>query len=89
MSNRWFAGWETQFTVGEISRLVSSLGFKIIDIYGRYHLRNIDRIQERLLKKKILPQSIEDAYYKLISSIENSPIGPRTAFSLGIISQKL
>jgi len=32
--NRWFAGWETQFTVGELERLVRESGLDVVRSYG-------------------------------------------------------
>jgi SAM-dependent methyltransferase len=32
--NRWFAGWETQFTVGELERLVRASGLEVVRSYG-------------------------------------------------------
>jgi len=33
-ANRWFAGWETEFTTGELSRLLRAAGFEITGAYG-------------------------------------------------------
>jgi SAM-dependent methyltransferase len=32
--NRWFAGWETEFSAGELSRLLRAAGFEVTDAYG-------------------------------------------------------
>jgi ubiquinone/menaquinone biosynthesis C-methylase UbiE len=31
---RWFAGWETEFTVGGLERLIASHGFTVVSSYG-------------------------------------------------------
>jgi SAM-dependent methyltransferase len=33
-ANRWFAGWETEFSAGELSRLMREAGFEITGAYG-------------------------------------------------------
>ena len=32
--NKWFAGWETEFSIGELTRLTESLGLVVIHKYG-------------------------------------------------------
>ena len=31
---KWFAGWETQFSVSELRRLIEARGLQILDVYG-------------------------------------------------------
>jgi hypothetical protein len=33
---RWFAGWETEFTIGELERLMSRAGVHVIRRYGSW-----------------------------------------------------
>jgi SAM-dependent methyltransferase len=33
--DKWFAGWETEFSVGELTGLVSREGFEVAGVYGR------------------------------------------------------
>lgn len=33
-ANRWFAGWETQYTMHSLRRLMQSAGFEIVHTYG-------------------------------------------------------
>jgi len=32
--NKWFAGWETEFSAGELSALMRGVGFEIVGAYG-------------------------------------------------------
>jgi SAM-dependent methyltransferase len=32
--DRWFAGWETEYTIGQLERLVSGAGYDVIETYG-------------------------------------------------------
>jgi ubiquinone/menaquinone biosynthesis C-methylase UbiE len=86
--NKWFAGWETDFSFNGLRRLICGFGFVFLRGYGRFHIRNIDRIQKRLLGKIILPKWFEIFYYKIIQILENSFLGKYTAFSIGVIVKK-
>ncbi|OQX85407.1 methyltransferase type 11 [candidate division KSB1 bacterium 4484_87] len=34
--NKWFAGWETEFSVGELTRLMQKTGFETVHSYGNW-----------------------------------------------------
>jgi ubiquinone/menaquinone biosynthesis C-methylase UbiE len=85
---KWFAGWETDFSMGGLRRLVCGFGFAFGWGYGRFHIRNIDRIQKRLLGRTILPAWFEKLYYRIVTALENTFWGTHTAFSIGIIVKK-
>jgi ubiquinone/menaquinone biosynthesis C-methylase UbiE len=85
---KWFAGWETQFSSGKLKKTLTKKGFSYVSAFGRYHFRNLNRIQKKILGKTIIPQNIETIYYKIISWLENTWIGTHTAFSLGMIVKK-
>jgi ubiquinone/menaquinone biosynthesis C-methylase UbiE len=85
---KWFAGWETQFSKGNLKKVLGNAGFSFVRAFGRYHMRNIDRIQKKILGKIIIPQVIEKTYYRLVTILENSTIGCYTAFALGMIVKK-
>lgn len=85
---KWFAGWETDFTEGSLRKILTNAGFSFFKSFGRYHIRNIDRIQKKILGRSILPSSIERLYYRLISWCEKSWWGRHTAFSIGMIVKK-
>jgi len=87
--NKWFAGWETEFSASQLNKLLNENGFSPLKTYGRFHIRNLDRIQMRYLKKRMLPMFIEDFYHNTIVKIENSIIGNNIGFSVGIIARKV
>lgn len=33
-ADRWFAGWETEFTIGELEHAVRASGFEVVESYG-------------------------------------------------------
>ena len=85
---KWFAGWETEYKHEQLKKMLLSVGFEYVQSYGRYHFRNIDRVQLKFFKKKIIPILIERIYYSLICKLENTFIGRNTAFSIGIVVRK-
>jgi len=85
---KWFAGWETEFSIGGLRRVLTEYRFKIQWGYGRFHIRNLDRIQKRILGKTLLPKWLEKSYYAVVKKLENTPWGTHTAFSIGIIAKK-
>jgi ubiquinone/menaquinone biosynthesis C-methylase UbiE len=85
---KWFAGWETQFSRRSLRTTLEKAGFSFVRAFGRYHFRNIDRIQKRLLGKTIAPKSIEKVFYGFITAVEGTAIGCATAFALGMIVKK-
>lgn len=88
-TGKWFAGWETEYTLGLLKKVLRNHNFEFIRAFGRYHVRNIDRIQMKLFKRRVLPKFFERVYYSLIRSLENSPVGCYSSFSIGAIGKKM
>jgi SAM-dependent methyltransferase len=60
--NKWFAGWETQYSPRKLSRLLRSNGFQVKEIYGRGYdlaplvwIRDIERLGTRRFGRPIIP----------------------------------
>jgi ubiquinone/menaquinone biosynthesis C-methylase UbiE len=85
---KWFAGWETEFSIASLRNVISAQGFRFQWGYGRFHVRNLDRIQLRLFKKIFIPRWVEVFYYAVVKKLENTFWGTHTAFSIGIIARK-
>jgi len=52
LANRWFAGWETQFTVGELERLVRESGLETVRSYGDWMVPGLwYRVVREVLKR--------------------------------------
>ncbi len=50
--NKWFAGWETQFSIGQLNRLMEQSGFVVKYQYGRWMRPSLFyRIIREVLKK--------------------------------------
>ncbi len=58
----WFAGWETEFSAGELKRLVEDAGMEVMDVYGE-HLS--PPIWYRGLRKILLKFGIRMPMYPL------------------------
>jgi ubiquinone/menaquinone biosynthesis C-methylase UbiE len=86
--DKWFAGWETEFSHAELKKVFESNWFTYLKGFGRFHVRHLDRIQDKLLGRRYIPKFIEHTYYSIIKIIEDSPLGWNTAFAVGIIGRK-
>jgi len=52
LMNRWFAGWETQFTVGRLERLVAESGLEVVRTYGDWMVPGLGyRVLREVLKR--------------------------------------
>jgi SAM-dependent methyltransferase len=52
LANRWFAGWETQFTVGRLESLVRGAGLEVVRSYGDWMVPGLwYRVVREVLKR--------------------------------------
>ena len=50
--NQWFAGWETQFTVSQLERLVQESGLEVVRTYGDWMVPGLwYRVLREVLKR--------------------------------------
>jgi ubiquinone/menaquinone biosynthesis C-methylase UbiE len=85
---KWFAGWETEFSINRLKKVLGNAGFSPEKSFGRYHIRNIDKIQKHFLGRTYLPVSLEKLYSRIINVLENSWFGVYTAFTIGVLARK-
>jgi SAM-dependent methyltransferase len=94
-ANRWFAGWETEFSPGELSRLMREAGFEITGAYGSnlfppVWYRGARRV---LLKAGVrLPMQPSTAAHRLREQLRSAiPHGVRmsTSMVIGIMGRKV
>jgi hypothetical protein len=57
---KWFAGWETQYSVRELERLLERHGFTVVSSYGEWFN---PPIWYRILRKGLLPLGIRLPMY--------------------------
>ncbi|MCK5438592.1 MAG: class I SAM-dependent methyltransferase [Gemmatimonadetes bacterium] len=62
--NRWFAGWETEYTIGQLQRLVLGAGYEVIETYGDWM---VPSLAYRLLRHAAGP----------MASLPLEPRGPK------------
>lgn len=95
--NMWFAGWERQFTIQSLSRLLKKCGFEPIHEYGDWSRPGILFKIVREIGKKIgfvLPMyprffgPITRAFYRLQQRLRKKHIFMYTTLSIGIIAKK-
>ena len=93
----WFGGWERQFTVASLARLLRSLGFEPIYAYGDWSRPGIWYKILRQISGKFgiaLPMypkycgAMTRAFYNLQTRLRKKRIFMYTVLSIGIIARK-
>ncbi|HXV87004.1 MAG TPA: class I SAM-dependent methyltransferase [Gemmatimonadales bacterium] len=99
-TNRWFAGWETQFSPGRLQRLVESTGFECVRRYGygmhpgftyRMLREALRRGGVRLpLEPALGPlQGVYKGWHRMLRALERTAVGPYLALTVGVIARKV
>ena len=96
--NRWFAGWETEFSIRELSRLVESEGFEVVGRFGdwmvpgffyralRYGLRPLGVTLPRRPRGLGFLSRANDAWRKMF---RRSPLSYWTFAMIGVVGKKV
>jgi ubiquinone/menaquinone biosynthesis C-methylase UbiE len=93
----WFAGWETQFTVGGLRKLLRKAGLEPGDVYGRFFspslayriLREIMmKVGVRMPLRPVLVPPVHRLRNSIRKSMENSPLGPGLGCIIGVFARK-
>ncbi len=96
--NKWFAGWETQFTMPELKHLMRDAGFECAYAYGDWMRPNLyyRMLRELFFKFKIelpkyplhgsLYQKKKDAF---LDSIRSASWAHWTQLSIGVLGKKI
>jgi len=93
-ANRWFAGWETEFSAGELSRLMRAAGFEITGAYGSnlfppVWYRGVRRV---LLKAGVrLPMQPSPGVHRMRESVRDAiphPVRMATSMVIGVMGRK-
>ncbi|MGC8594484.1 MAG: methyltransferase domain-containing protein [Candidatus Kryptoniota bacterium] len=94
--NKWFAGWEREFSIGELDRFLRSAGLQIIYRYGEWMYPSLFYrvIREILIKAGIrlplypkLSRLTSGIRYKLRNKFSSS-LSLYTGISIGVIAKK-
>lgn len=95
--DKWFAGWEKQFTMPQLKTLMSDAGFENVYAYGDWMRPNLFY---RMLREFCFKLGIELPKYplhgtayeklkdKILDSLQSSSIAHYTQLSIGVIGRK-
>lgn len=86
--DKWFAGWEIEYSIEELIALFENCGVKVIKKFGSAHHRNLWRIQSRLLGKEILPSRLYKPWKSFWQGIEKTWLGMHLFWQIGIIAKR-
>lgn len=94
----WFAGWERQFTIDSLTRLLEQHGFTLVHCYGDWSRPGIIYKITREIGKRMgitLPMyprffgGITQAFYRLQERLRKKRLFLYTVLSIGIIAKKI
>lgn len=96
--DRWFAGWETEFSIAELRQLVNNAGFQVVQNYGEWMRPSLFYriIREVLLKANIklplYPQGLPGlrdlrTYWR--ERFRNHKIALNTGLDIGVVGKKV
>ena len=95
--DKWFAGWETQFTMPQLKKLMKSAGFECVASYGDWMRPNL---YYRMLRELCFKVGVELPKYplkgsvyhkvkeKILDSIESKSWAHYTQLSIGVLGKK-
>lgn len=91
---RWFAGWETQYTLRRLQRSLRDAGFEMLSLYGRDYdfvplvwIRDITTLGKTRFGRPIIPRFISKPLDFLWKLIERIPCSNYLKHSIGAIAK--
>ena len=96
--DRWFAGWEREFSIPELDRILRSLGVSPVRKYGewmypslfyRVMREGLSKLGIRLPLNPTPVKPITNFRKKVRESLRETPLAIYTSLSCGIISRKI
>jgi len=94
----WFGGWERQFTVGSLTRLLKRTGFQPVHVYGDWSRPGVlyKIVRQLLMKFRItLPMypkylgGFTKACYRMQNRLRKKKIFHYTVLSVGVVARKI
>jgi ubiquinone/menaquinone biosynthesis C-methylase UbiE len=97
-TGKWFAGWETEFTIGELTDLMTRSGVRVVKRYGAWMIPGLFYRSLRLLLLKLrwakLPLEpppvplVTPVMVRVRSAWERTPLAFYTYFVIGALGRK-
>jgi SAM-dependent methyltransferase len=94
----WFAGWETEFTIGQLERLLGRAGARVVGRYGAWMVPGLfyRSLRALLLKSKVARLPLYPPPVPVLSGLaarwrrlwDGTPVGFRTYFVIGALARK-
>lgn len=91
---RWFAGWEGEFSLGELKALLRRAGLRPLRSYGQGYypapllgVRNLHTLDERR-GAPILPRALRDGVERAWRALERAPWYHRFMQNIGVVAEK-
>jgi ubiquinone/menaquinone biosynthesis C-methylase UbiE len=95
---RWFAGWETEFTIGELERLMRGAGVRVVQRYGAFMVPGLfyRSLRLALLKLRIARLPLYPKPVPFLSTLlegmrrvwERTPLAFYSYFVIGALGRK-
>ena len=92
---RWFAGWETQYSIRELISLFRQCGLEPVGAYGRgyapkllYYCRHLRHLTGKKLGRELGPTWVWDSYSAAWARFERSRLALYVQESIGLIGLK-
>ncbi|MBW3660235.1 MAG: class I SAM-dependent methyltransferase [Gemmatimonadetes bacterium] len=95
--DRWFAGWETDFTIDRLERLVRGVGYEVVGAYGDWMVPSLTyRLVREGARRSGLelplepagPEPLRRARRALRERLLESPAARRLAHTIGVVGRK-
>ena len=95
---RWFAGWETEFSIGQLARLIESTGLRVTGRYGRWMIPGLfyRGLRLVLLKSRLATLPLRPPAVPVLSPLlarartafARTPLAMYTYFVIGVLGRK-
>ncbi len=92
---RWFAGWETSYTLTQLEQLMRTAGLTVVRSYGSGYypalllgLRNLHTFDQRHQLPLQLPERVRSGIERIWATLEHQRWYYRWLWNIGVVAQK-
>ena len=95
--DKWFAGWEKQFTMPQLKKLMTDAGFENVYQYGDWMRPNLFyrmarefcfKLGVELPKYPLQGTAYQKVKDRILDSLESNPLMHYTQLSIGVLGKK-